>query len=167
MFGLLLLWVSLLVACVFFVGVTVRVLFKYLFLIKIPAYISHPKKLLLYYFFFELLVTWVSPTFCLIPLSWDYRGTWMRKTQAQCFFCQLTNPSDLWYLLKSVSLLLGNPIRLHLFLGCCKGVINFQNAKPSPGYPNGLSAFENRGENGPVGISDLIAIPAQQHPKIY
>lgn len=91
----------------------------------------------------------------------------MRKTQAQCFFCLLTSPSDLWYLLKPASLLLGNPIRLHLFLGCSKGVIHFQNAKPSPGYPNGLSALENIGENGPVGISDLIAIPAQQHPKIY
>ncbi|XP_049631312.1 arylacetamide deacetylase-like 3 [Suncus etruscus] len=58
MLGLLLLWASLSMACVFFVGAPLWVFFKNFIPMKIPAGISHPKKLLLFYCTYELVFTW-------------------------------------------------------------------------------------------------------------
>ncbi|XP_049631313.1 arylacetamide deacetylase-like 3 [Suncus etruscus] len=58
MLCLLVLLAGLLMAYVFFVVVPLWVFFSHFFFIKIPAGISHPKKLRAYHCIFEILLTW-------------------------------------------------------------------------------------------------------------
>ena len=54
-------------ACVFSVGVGLWVFCSHFFTTDIPAAISHPVRLRVLYYLFQLLVTWVSCVFSLFP----------------------------------------------------------------------------------------------------